>query len=79
MPKRAAQKTENVAHYVEDACGEKFLFTVAGPDYAPQFRKHARWWVRYATRPSAHLDRDSAGNRIRQPVKPVKIVVEPQP
>jgi hypothetical protein len=66
-----------IACKVVDACGEEFLHTFAGLDYEAKFRKHARWWIRYATRPGAHRDRDALGNRLRQPVKPCRIVVEP--
>ena len=66
----------SVAFYVEDAIGDKFLFTIAESDYEAAFRKHAAWWIGYRTRPAAHKDKDSAGNAIRQPVKPCKIVME---
>ena len=66
----------SAAFYVQDACGEKFLFTVADADYEPAFRKHAAWWIGYRTRPSAHNDKNSAGNHVRQPVRPCKIIVE---
>jgi hypothetical protein len=65
------------AFYVLDACGDKFCYTVAAADYEAGFRKHAAWWMRHATRPGAHNDTDSRGVRVRNPVKPLRVVVEP--
>ena len=36
----------NFAHWVQDETGDKFLFTIAGPDYADRFRYFARGWMR---------------------------------
>lgn len=71
-----AQKPNSVCCYVEDAAGDKFLFTLAGLDCEAGFRKHARWWIRYATRPNAYKDTDASGRPIRHPAKPCRIVVE---
>lgn len=75
----SAAKAPNSARYwVEDATGDEFLVTFAGLDYEPRFRKHAAWWVRHRTRPGAHRDTDSLGNRpLRQPVKPCRVKIEP--
>jgi hypothetical protein len=62
----------SAAFYVEDACGDKFLFTIADPDYEPAFRKHACWWLRYMER--TRYDRN--GKMIRNPIRPCKIVVD---
>ncbi len=59
----------NFVHYVEDACGDKFLFTVAGEEYGPKFRKFAQRWIADHKRPSA--------KRKSNPIFPVKIVIEP--
>lgn len=58
-------KPKSIVCYVEDAMKAKFLFTIAEPDYAPKFRKHAAWWVRsgYKNNPTG-------------PVKPFKVVIE---
>ena len=62
--------------YVEDACGDRFLHTVADADYEPAFRKHARWWVGHRTRPGAHRDVGLNGKPLNQPVRPCRVVVE---
>lgn len=59
----------NFTHYVEDATGDKFLFTIAGPDHEPKFRKFAQQWIAAQKRPNP--------NRKNNPIFPVKIVVEP--
>lgn len=58
----------SAAFYVQDAMGDKFLFTIADADYEAQFRKHARWWT-------ASGWKQSRAN----PVKPFSVVVEPKP
>lgn len=60
--------------YIEDACGEKFLFTIADASYEAAFRKHASWWKSHMKRPR----HDHNGKLIRSPVYPCKIVVENQ-
>ena len=61
------------AFYVQDACGDKFCYTVADESYAPKFRKHAAWWKRHA-RTAAY--RQKVGP-MRAPAFPVKVVIEP--
>jgi hypothetical protein len=65
----------SAAFYVEDACGDKFLFTIADVDYEPAFRKHARWWMNYMRR--TRYDRN--GGLLRSPIRPCKVVVEASP
>lgn len=68
----------NSARYcVIDAIGREFLTTFAGLDYEARFRAHARWWVRHRTRPGAHRDKDALGRVLDQPIRPVRVVVEP--
>lgn len=62
----------SAAFYVLDAVGDKYLFTVADPDYEAAFRKHARWWLNYMRRPRTAHD----GRRLNSPVRPCRIVVE---
>ena len=62
----------SAAFYVEDACGDKFLYTIADPDYESAFRKHARWWLGYMRR--TRYDRN--GRLLPSPTRPCKIVVE---
>lgn len=54
--------------YVEDALGDKFLFTCASnrPGQAESFRRHARWWLRTGHKRSKN-----------GPCFPCKVVVEP--
>ena len=56
--------------YVEDAVGEKFLFTFATnrEGQAEAFRRHAAWWLRTGYKHSPVQS---------QPCFPCKIVVEP--
>jgi hypothetical protein len=61
--------------YVEDACGDKFLFTVADADYEPAFRKHASRWLGWMKRP--RYDRN--GKLILSPARPCRIVMEKAP
>lgn len=63
----------SAAFYVEDACGDKFLYTVADPDYEAAFRKHAHWWLNYMRKPR----QDHRGRRLTSPCRPCRIVVEP--
>lgn len=63
----------SVAYYVEDACGDKFLYTIADADYEPAFRKHAAWWLGYMQRSR----KDFRGNRLMSPAKPCRVVVSP--
>lgn len=77
MSETKEKAPNSAAYYVQDACGDKFLYTLAGLDYEAAFRKHAAWWIRYSTRPGAHKDTDVHGNRLRQPVRPTKVVIEP--
>lgn len=62
---------------VVDAVGEEFLHTGSYAEYEADFRKHARWWIRYRTRPTAYKDTDSLGRPLRQPVKPCRVVIYP--
>ena len=55
----------SAAFYVLDAVGDKYLFTVADPDYEAAFRKHARWWLNYMRRP-----RTARGDAPRRPGAP---------
>jgi hypothetical protein len=56
--------------YVEDAVGDKFLFTCATnrPGQAASFRRHANWWLRRGYRHTVTS---------RQPCFPCKVVIEP--
>lgn len=63
------------AFYVEDAVGDKFLYTVADESYEPQFRKHANWWKGYMRYPGQRLRWD--GKPVPKPCFPVRTVVEP--
>jgi hypothetical protein len=62
----------SAAFYVLDACGDKFLYTIAGADYEPAFRKHARWWIGYMRKTRKGFD----GRTIHGPVRPCRIVIE---
>ena len=62
----------SAAFYVEDACGDRFLFTVADKEYEPAFREHAARWLGYMGRP--RYDRN--GQILRSPTRPCKITVE---
>lgn len=60
---------------VVDATGEKFLTTGSYGSYEAAFRKHAAWWIRYRTRPSAYRDKGFDGRPLRSPIKPCKVVI----
>lgn len=49
--------------------------TIADADYEPQFREHARWWMRTGWKHTASAMRKE-GNWHRVPVGPFKVVVE---
>lgn len=61
---------EGITCFVQDATGARFLFTIAGAEYEPRFRKHAREWIAAKRRPGSHRDKGP------QPIFPVQIVVE---
>jgi hypothetical protein len=68
----------SVRCWVEDAGGQQFLWTSArGLAYEAKFREHAAWWIKYATRPGAHKDTDSAGRPVPRPTMPCRVIVEP--
>lgn len=56
--------------YVQDACGDKFLYTCATnrDGQAASFRKQARWWMRTGFKGSPIQ---------RQPAFPCTIVINP--
>lgn len=55
--------------YVEDATGDKYLFTCANnrEDVAKRFRSHAMWFIRHGHKHNPPH---------RQPAMPCKVIVE---
>lgn len=61
---------------VADACGDLFCVTFADdtPEHVESFRRHARWWIRYAQSPDG---RAALAKRGKYPAAPFRTIVEP--
>jgi len=64
--------------FVRDAQGTTFLhvFMNAEPEAVKRAQAHARWWIRYRTRPQAYQDRTTDGRPVPSPIGKAEVVTE---